>query len=278
MKGGRRTMTDARSQLRTAKRIVVKVGTSTLTYDNGRVDMARMDRLCRAVADQMNRGREIVLVTSGAIGVGLARLRMKEKPKEMREKQAVAAVGQCELMSIYSRLFSEYGYVVGQVLLTRDDVDDPLTRANARNTFDCLIEKEVVPIVNENDTVSTFEILHNGSFGDNDTLSAVVADLVGADLLLLLSDIDGLYDRDPRHDPDAKLIGFVKEITEGVAASAGGVGTRRGTGGMQTKIEAARLSTSAGVPMVIANGKDPQIIDDILEGRPVGTLFAARKT
>jgi glutamate 5-kinase len=270
-------MVDSRNRLKTAKRVVIKVGTSTLTHDSGRVDLVRMDRLCRAIADQMNQGREIVLVTSGAIGVGLARLRMKEKPKEMREKQAVAAVGQCELMSLYSRLFSEYGYVVGQVLLTRGDVDDPLTCENARNTFECLLEKEVLPIVNENDTVSTYEILHNGSFGDNDTLSAVVAALVGADLLILLSDIEGLFDRDPRQDPDAQLIDFVREIDGSVAASAGGAGTRRGTGGMQTKIEAARLATSSGVAMVIANGGDPSIIDGILKGHPIGTLFAARK-
>jgi glutamate 5-kinase len=271
-------MIDSRNKLKSAKRVVIKVGTSTLTYDNGRVDLDRMDKLCRAVSDQMNQGRDVVLVTSGAIAVGLARLRMKGKPKEMREKQAVAAVGQCELMSLYSRLFSEYGYVVGQVLLTRGDVDDPLTRDNARNTFDCLMEKEVLPIVNENDTVSTFEILHNGSFGDNDTLSAIVATLVGADLLVLLSDIDGLYDRDPRQDEAAELIGFVKEINDDVAASAGGSGTRRGTGGMKTKIEAARIATSAGVAMVIANGRDPQILSDILKGHPIGTLFAARKS
>jgi len=202
---------------------------------------------------------------------------MKERPKEMREKQAVAAVGQCELMSLYSRLFSEYGYVVGQVLLTRGDVDDPQARENARNTFDCLLEKEVLPVVNENDTVSTVEISHIGSFGDNDTLSAVVAALVGADLLILLSDIDGLYDRDPRQDPDARLVGFVKEIDEGIASAAGGAGTRRGTGGMKTKIEAARIATSAGAAMVIANGRDPGVIDDILKGHPIGTLFAAQK-
>jgi len=273
---GSTRMMESRNRLKTAKRVVIKVGTSTLTHDSGRVDLARMDRLCRAVSDQMNQGRDVVLVTSGAIGVGLARLRMKEKPKEMREKQAVAAVGQCELMSLYSRLFSEYGYVVGQVLLTRGDVEDPQARENARNTFECLLEKEVLPIVNENDTVSTVEILHNGSFGDNDTLSAIVAALVGADLLILLSDIDGLFDRDPRQDPDARLIGFVKRIDDDVAASAGGAGSRRGTGGMKTKIEAARIATSAGVAMVIANGRDPGVIDDILQGHPVGTLFAAQ--
>lgn len=269
-------MPDARKGLKAVRRVVIKVGTSTLTYDNGRVDLTRMDRLCRAIADQMNRGRQIVLVTSGAIAIGVARLRLKEKPKEMKEKQAVAAVGQCELMSLYSRLFSEYGYVVGQVLLTRDDVEDPPTRTNACNTFETLLEKEVVPIVNENDTVSTVEILHNGSFGDNDTLSAVVSALVDADLLILLSDIDGMFDRDPRQDPEARLIGYVKEITPEIAASAGGAGTRRGTGGMQTKIEAARIATSAGVAMVIANGRDPGVIGDILEGHPIGTLFAAQ--
>lgn len=269
-------MQEPRNRLKAAKRVVVKVGTSTLTHDTGRVDLARMDRLCRALSDQMNQGREVVLVTSGAIGVGLARLRMKDRPKEMREKQAVAAVGQCELMSLYSRLLSEYGYVVGQVLLTRGDVDDPLARENARNTFACLLEKEVLPIVNENDTVSTAEIPHQGSFGDNDMLSAVVAALVGADLLVLLSDIDGLYERDPREDPDARLIGYVKDI-DAVAGAAGGAGTRRGTGGMRSKIEAARIATAAGVAMVVANGKDPEALGGILRGEPLGTLFAAKK-
>lgn len=268
-------MEEAWNRLKAAKRVVVKVGTSTLTHETGRVDLARMDRLCRALADQMNQGREVVLVTSGAIGVGQARLRMKERPKAMREKQAVAAVGQCELMSLYSRIFSEYGYVVGQVLLTRGDVDDPQARENARNTFACLLEKEVLPIVNENDTVSTFEIPHQGSFGDNDTLSAIVAALVGADLLVLLSDIDGLYERDPRQDPDAKRIGFVRDI-DAVADAAGGAGTRRGTGGMKSKIEAARIATASGAAMVIANGRDPEILGEILRGRPEGTLFAPK--
>jgi len=263
----------ARERIRTARRIVVKVGTSTLTYENGRMNLGSLERLCRVLADQMNRGRQVVLVSSGAIGVGMGRLRMKEKPREMREKQAVAAVGQSELMNIYGRLMSEYGCLVGQVLLTRDDVEDEPTRTNVVNTLDTLLEKEVLPIVNENDTVSTEEIYHNGTFGDNDTLSAIVARLVRADVLVLLSDIDGLYDRDPRKDPDARLLPVVEAITPEIERAAGGAGTRRGTGGMRTKVEAARIATGAGVDMVIASGRDPMILERIFDGEEIGTLF-----
>ncbi len=265
----------AREKMTKAKRVVIKVGTSTITYDNGRFNLTNLEHLCRAIANQMNQGREIILVSSGAIGVGVGRLRLAEKPRVMREKQAVAAVGQCELMSMYSRLFSDYSYVIAQVLLTKDDIDDEITRENISNTFGALIEKEIIPIVNENDTVSTREIYHNGTFGDNDNLSAIVAVLVNADLLIILSDIDGLYDSDPRENSDAKFIATVENINESIAVSAGGEGSKRGTGGMRSKITAAKIATSAGLDTIIANGSTPRIIDAILSGQEVGTLFKA---
>lgn len=265
----------SREKLTRAHRVVIKVGTSTITYDNGRFNLTNMENLCRSMANQMNQGREIILVSSGAIGVGVGRLRLERKPHAIRDKQAVAAVGQCELMSMYSRLLSDYNYVVGQVLLTKDDIDDKVTRDNIYNTFEALIEKEIIPIVNENDTVSTREIYHNGTFGDNDSLSAIVAELVGADLLIILSDIDGLYDCDPRNNADAVLVSTVDEITQDVEDSAGGEGSDRGTGGMRSKIVAARIATSAGLDTVIANGSNPRVIDAILNGNETGTLFRA---
>lgn len=265
----------ARDGLTTVNRVVVKVGTSTITYENGRFNLANMEHLCRSIANQQNRGREMILVTSGAIGVGVGFLRLPEKPRTMRDKQAVAAVGQCELMSMYARLMHEYACTVGQILLTRDDIDDPLTRTNVLNTFNALLEREIVPVVNENDTVSTREISHNGTFGDNDTLSAEVAALVGADLLIILSDVDGLFAEDPRQDPQAKLLTDVEKVSPEIERLAGGEGTNRGTGGMRTKIAAARIAAKVGLPTVIANGSRAGIIDKILEGRQVGTLFRA---
>ena len=266
-----------REQIRSAKRIVVKVGTSTLTYENGRINISNMDHLCRSIASQMNQSRQIVLVSSGAIGVGVGRLRLSEKPRSIRAKQAVAAVGQCELMNMYAKTMSDYSYVVGQILLTKDDIDDKAIRINICNTFEALIEREILPIVNENDTVSTREIYHNGTFGDNDNLSAIVAELVDADLLILLSDIDGLYTNDPRCDVNASKIGYVGQIDEGIEDSAGKEGTQRGTGGMRSKISAARIAAAAGIPTVIANGSTVRVIDQILDGEPVGTLFAPDK-
>ncbi|MBP7401163.1 MAG: glutamate 5-kinase [Clostridia bacterium] len=268
-------MSGQRDKIRSARRIVVKVGTSTITYDSGRMNLTNLDHLCRAIADLRNQGRQVILVSSGAIAMGMAKLRLARKPATVREKQAVAAVGQCELMNIYSKLFAEYSYVAAQILLTRDDIEDELTRRNAVNTFEALLEKEVIPVVNENDTVSTQEILHNGSFGDNDTLSAIVAELTGADLLILLSDIAGLYDRDPHKHPDARLIPLVTEVTEEIGRMAGGSGSARGTGGMATKIEAARIATLAGIDMVIADGSSADVISSVVEGREVGTMFAA---
>lgn len=264
-----------RDKISQAERIVIKVGTSTLTYDNGRINLRNMENLCRSVAGLMNRGKQVILVSSGAIGVGVGKLRLQEKPDAIREKQAVAAVGQCELMNMYSRLLSDYNYPVAQVLLTKDDIDDASTRTNIMNTFQTLIEMEIVPVVNENDTVSTREIYHNGTFGDNDTLSAIVAVLIEADLLIMLTDIDGLYDCDPRQNTDACFVSYVPEITDEIEASAGGEGSKRGTGGMRSKILAARIATSAGLDAVIANGAEPHIIDSIFEGKPVGTMFAA---
>lgn len=265
----------ARQKLKKARRVVIKVGTSTITYENGRFNLTNLDHLCRSIANQMNQGREVVLVTSGAIGVGVGRLRLPQKPQAMREKQAVAAVGQCELMSLYSRLLSDYNYVVAQILLTKDDIDDPITRQNICNTFQALLEQEILPIVNENDTVSTREILHNGTFGDNDTLSAIVARLVGADLLIILSDIDGLFDKDPRDHADAALIRSVRQIDESLEKAAGGEGSLLGTGGMRTKLLAARIACEAGIDAVIANGSQARVVDAVLDGQETGTLFTA---
>ncbi len=270
-------MENTRVELRDSKRIVVKVGTSTLTYDNGKVNFPRIDKLARAISDLVNQGREVVLVTSGAIGIGVGKLKLKEKPKPIPLQQAVAAVGQCELMHIYSKMFSDYGHIVAQILLTRDVVEDDHRRQNVINTFENLLEREIIPIVNENDTVSIEELKNLKNFGDNDTLSAIVADLVRADLLIILSDIDGFYDSDPRKNSSSKLIPVIREITTEIEKSAGGAGTKRGTGGMATKISAARTATASGVDMVLANGSSPEIIIDIVKGLEVGTLFIANK-
>lgn len=269
-----------REGLFNSKRIVVKVGTSTLTYDTGKVNFTRIDKLARVLSDLVNQDREVVLVSSGAIGVGVGKLKLREKPKTVREKQAVAAVGQCELMHIYSKFFSEYGHTVGQILLTRDVVDDDHRRQNVINTFETLLENSIVPIVNENDSVAIDEIEYgeNRVFGDNDTLSAIVAELIGADLLIILSDIDGFYDCDPRKNSCSKMLTVIEEITPEIESCAGGVGTERGTGGMVTKLSAAKISTAAGVNMVLTNGSRPEVILDIVEGKDIGTLFRAKKS
>jgi len=266
-----------RERLKDAKRIVIKVGTSTLTYDNGRINIGNMDHLCRSIANQMNQGKQIILVSSGAIGVGVGRLRLSEKPKSIREKQAVAAVGQCELMNMYAKTMTDYSYVVAQILLTKDDIDEEITRTNICNTFEALIEREILPIVNENDTVSTREIYHNGTFGDNDTLSAIVAALVGADTLILLSDIDGLYTSDPRSHEDAQIIHFVGSISSEIEEIAGGEGTKRGTGGMRSKITAARIAAASGIHTIIADGSSSRVIDRILAGDQIGTVFSGNE-
>ena len=280
MKNGKGfNMHTGREVLKNSERIVVKVGTSIITYDTGKVNFSRIDRLARVLSDVMNQGREVVLVTSGAIGVGVGRLKLKEKPKTVREKQAVAAVGQCELMHIYSKFFAEYGHIVGQILLTRDVVDDDHRRQNVINTFETLLEKGIIPIVNENDSVAVDEIEYgeNRVFGDNDTLSAIVSELIGADLLIVLSDIDGFYDCDPKKNSCSRLIPVIEEITPEIEKCAGGAGTKRGTGGMVTKLSAARIATASGTNMVLSNGANPSVIMDILNGEEIGTLFCAHK-
>lgn len=266
-----------RDNIKNAKRIVIKVGTSTLTYDNGNINLCRIEKLTRVISDIVNSGKEVVLVSSGAIGVGVNKLKLKEKPVTIREKQAVAAVGQCELMHIYSKFFGEYSHTVGQVLLTRDVIEDDHIRENVINTFETLLEKQIVPVVNENDTVAIDEIENIVKFGDNDNLSAIVSVLINADLLIILSDIDGFYDSDPRSNEDAKMISQIDEITPELEECAGGAGSKLGTGGMVTKLIAAKRAVNSGVDMILANGSEPNIIRDILEGQEIGTLFVGKQ-
>ena len=266
-----------RENLKNAKRIVVKVGTSTLTYENGNINLTRIEKLTRVLSDMINSGKEVVLVSSGAIGVGVSKLKLKEKPQSIREKQAVAAVGQCELMHIYSKFFGEYSHIVGQVLLTRDVVEDEHIRENVCNTFETLLEHTIIPIVNENDTVAIDEIENIVNFGDNDKLSAIVAGLCNADLLIILSDIDGFYDCDPRNHEDAELLKVVDTVTEELEECAGGAGSNLGTGGMITKLEAAKIAAEYGVDMVLANGDEPSILLDIIDGKDIGTFFKGKK-
>lgn len=260
-------------QLKNAKCIVVKVGTSTLTHETGNLNLMRMEHLVRQLADLKNQDREVILVTSAAIGAGMGRLGIRQRPKEIPAKQALAAIGQGILMQTYEKLFSEYGTAVAQVLLTKDDVADRSRYLNARNTLKKIIQYGAVPIINENDTVTFDEI----KVGDNDTLAAMVAGLVDADLLVLLSDIDGLYTADPRKEADAQLIPLVEEITPEIEALAGDPGSKFGSGGMQTKIAAARIAVTQGIPMVLANGSAPDCLQ-FLNGTPGnGTLFLAKQ-
>ncbi len=261
------------------RRIVVKVGTSTLTHDSGALDLRSMEHLVRVLSDLSGDGREIILVTSGAIAVGTARLGLSERPRELRMKQAAAAVGQCRMMHIYDKLFSEYNRSMAQILLTGDDVDDPERAAHLRSTFSALLEMGVIPVVNENDSVSSAEIEtgHHKVLGDNDTLSAIVADLCQADLLVLLSDIDGLYDADPKTHPEAKLLHRVEELTPDILSMAGGAGTWRGTGGMATKLSAAGIAMSQGFDMVITNGAHVENLYGIVAGEDIGTRFTSKR-
>ena len=254
-------------------RIVVKVGTSTLTHATGRLNIRRVEALCKVLSDLKNAGHEIILVSSGAIGMGVGKLMLTSRPTDMPTKQAAAAVGQCELMYVYDKLFSEYHHTVAQILLTGSDVENPQRHDNFRNTMFRLLELGALPIVNENDTVVTDEI----AVGDNDTLGAVVAVSVAADLLVLLSDIDGLYTADPHKHPDARLIDRVETITPEIAALAGGKGSALGTGGMATKLSAAKLATEAGTDMIIANGQHPELLYEIADGNAVGTRFVAKE-
>ena len=264
------------SAITQAKRIVVKVGTSTLTYENGKLNLRRVDRLCRVLSDLQNSGRELVLVTSGAIGVGVGKLGLAERPRETEKKQAVAAVGQCELMFIYDKFFGEYNCTVAQVLLTGDVVANDRNRTNTQNTFTELLKMGIIPVVNENDTVAVDE-LEGAQIGDNDTLSAVVAKLIGADLLVILTDIDGLYDKNPSKEPDAKRIPFVPHVTDEVRALAGGKGSNRGTGGMRTKVEAAAAANGAGITCCVMSGAVPEKLYSLFEGVQIGTVFGAQK-
>lgn len=262
---------NARELLKDKKRIVVKVGSSSLTHpETGRLNLNKLERLVRELCDLSNSGKEIVLVSSGAIAVGVAKLGISQKPVAIAEKQGCAAVGQAQLMMIYQKMFSEYNHVAAQVLMTKNTMLDNLNRKNAENTFQQLLKWGVIPIVNENDTVSTYEM----QFGDNDTLSAIVSGLIRADLLILLSDIDGLYTDDPNQNANSKLIHQVDEIDDdliGMAKESTGSGV--GTGGMATKITAAKIATASGADMVIANGKDPEVLQRILDGEDCGTLF-----
>ena len=254
-------------------RIVVKVGTSTLAHPTGLMNVRRVESLCEVLSDVKNAGHEVILVSSGAIGMGAGKLSLKGRPADMPTKQAAAAVGQCELMYAYDRLFSQYNHTVAQLLLTGSDVEDEHRRANFHNTMFRLLELGALPVVNENDTVATDEIV----IGDNDTLAAIVAQTVQADLLILLSDIDGLYTADPRRDASARLIPVVEELTPEILALGGGNGSALGTGGMVTKLRAARIACDAGIDMVIANGARPDVVYRILDGEPVGTRFVGRK-
>jgi len=255
------------------KRIVIKVGTSSLTYDTGKINIRQIERLAQVISDLCHSGCEVALVTSGAIAVGVSKLGFKKRPESTPEKQAASAVGQSELMSLYGKFFAEYGKDVSQLLLTKNILDNEERKENVINAFNTLFEWGVVPIINENDVISTAEI----KFGDNDTLSDVVAELINVDLLIILSDIVGLYDKNPAKCADANLVPVVYEITDEIMASAGGEGTSRGTGGMVTKLIAAKHAMEAGIEMVIANGRDPKIIYDILDEKAVCTRFKPQK-
>lgn len=258
--------------LKEIKRIVVKVGTSTLTYETGKMNIRRVAKLSSVLSDLVNSGIEVALVTSGAIGVGVGKLGLRERPTDTQGRQAAATVGQCELMFMYDKFFGEYGHTIGQLLITKDDVDDPNRRENLTNAFEKLFEYGAVPIINENDSVAVDEIV----YGDNDTLSAIVAKLIKADTLIILTDADGLYDADPNLDENAKLIPVVDVIDDELLKAAGGSGSNRGTGGMVTKLHAAQIATQAGIDTIVMNGATPQDIYKVLEGRQIGTFFKSR--
>ena len=254
-------------------RIVVKVGTSTLAYPTGLLNIRRVEELCRVLSDLKNAGNEVVLISSGAIGMGVGKLGLGKRPADIPTKQAAAAVGQCELMYTYDKLFGEYNHTVAQILLTGEDVENEKRRTNFHNTMFRLLELGALPIINENDTVATDEIV----IGDNDTLAAIVAANISADLLVLLSDIDGLYTKDPHKYSDAVLIPVVEELSPEILALAEGKGSELGTGGMKTKLRAAQIAMDAGMEMIIASGADPMILYKIFDGEPFGTRFIGKK-
>ncbi len=254
-------------------RIVIKIGTSTLTHKTGNLNIRHIEQLCKVTSDLKNAGHEIILVSSGAIGMGVGKLGLVDRPKDMPTKQAAAAVGQCELMYFYDKLFSEYNHTVGQILVTGSDLAHPERNLNFKNTVGRLLQLNALPIINENDSVATEEI----KVGDNDTLAAIVATVTSADLLILLSDIDGLYTADPHKDPNARLIPDVYEMTTDILALAGDAGSSLGTGGMRTKLRAAELCMANGTDMVIANGEHPEYLYSIAEGISIGTKFHSKK-
>ncbi len=260
-----------RKILKNKKRIVVKIGTSSLSYPNGRINFHQIEKLAEVLSHLRKKGMQVVLVTSGAIGVGAARIGMTQKPRELNRKQALAAIGQAELMRMYQKFFEEHDQLVAQVLLTKDVVTIPRRNQHARRTLDRLLDMHIIPIINENDTIATYEI----EFGDNDTLSAIVATLIEADLLIMLSDIDGLYSADPRTESNAEIIHSVFEITPELEQLASGAGTSFSTGGMVTKIAAAKMCLEAGLDCIITSGSEPSVIFDVLEGKKVGTHFVA---
>lgn len=260
------------SDIRDKKRIVIKIGTSTLTHSTGGLNIRRVDALIKTIADLQNSGKEIILVSSGAIGLGMSKLGLVKRPSDTPSKQACAAVGQCELMYMYDKKFSEFNITVAQILLTKYILESN-TKNNVINTFNKLISQNVIPVVNENDTVAIDEL--ELEVGENDSLAAMVASLSQADLLIILSDIDGLYDKDPHINENAKLIPVVEKIDDNIISLAGGAGTTLGTGGMITKIRAAEIAKQAGIDMIILNGNNPYNLYDLFEGRQIGTLFKA---
>ncbi len=256
--------------------IVIKVGTSTLTYDNGKINYRRIEKLCKVLSDLQNSGEEIILVSSGAIGVGMGKAGLEKRPTENKKKQALAAIGQCELMFMYDKLFGEYNHSVAQILLTRYAVETEQKRQNVINTINELLNMNIIPIINENDTVAIDE-LDGNKIGDNDMLSAIVAGLIHADRLIILTDIDGLYDSNPRTNSNAKKIDVVENISKDILDMAAGSGSNRGTGGMITKLQAADYATKRGTDVYVINGSIPDNIYQIFDGNNTGTLFTAKK-
>lgn len=266
-----------REPVRNAKRIVIKIGTSSLTHENGRLNLEKIEKLVRILTDLNNSGKEMVLVSSGAVNAGMQRLGRNKPPAELAQKQAFAGIGQAILIQIYQKFFNEYNQTIGQILLTRDVMDDQIKRQNARNTFETLLELGVIPIINENDSVSTAEMIHY-CFGDNDTLSAKVAQLIEADLLILLSDIEGLYNKNPKEHPDAILISEVESLTDEIRQYAGGAGSKQGTGGMVTKLIAAEIASDSKTQMIIASSENVDLLRQIINGEDIGTWFKASLT
>ena len=267
-----------RELLKDKKRVVITVGSSSLIHkETNKLDLRKLEVLVRELSDLHSQGKDVVLVTSGAVAVGASAFGMHEKPTELKKKQACSAVGQARLMMIYQKLFSEYNQMAAQILMTKNTMVNNLNRRNARNTFEELLELGAIPVVNENDSISSYELEMLESFGDNDTLSAVIAGLIGADLLILLSDIDGLFTDDPNTNPDAEFIDTVEVLDEKLLSMGKGPKSKVGTGGMATKLTAAEIATAAGADMVIANGRDFHVIHKIMEGRKYGTLFVGNK-